>query len=141
MEKIFHRATGWRCSLSFLLFVGIFPFRLLPQAALFSSENLETIFARRQNPDSATTAFYAALEKLRAGSPSATPQIERLYADIIDIIDETERARWKTLQTPEEKVAFIKRFWLGHDLTPATMVNERLVEHYQRLLHARHKFS
>jgi GWxTD domain-containing protein len=45
------------------------------------------------------------------------------------------------LQTPEDKVAFLKRFWQILDFTPATFVNERLIEHYTRLVYARQHFS
>jgi GWxTD domain-containing protein len=145
MRKTFRFPVGCVYRLIFL------PIILLSLPRLFSqepqaSDHLEAIFARIQNPDSATAVFYEALEKLREPlraqpSPVNEKSLQRLYTDIIDIINDAERARWETLRAPDEKVAFIKRFWIGHDLTPATPVNERLVEHYTRLLYARDKFG
>jgi GWxTD domain-containing protein len=102
---------------------------------------LEEIFAKVSDPDIATTTFYEALEKLRDPSPTNEKRLARLYADIIDIMSGTELDQWKNLQATEDKVAFLKRFWLGRDLTPATVTNERLVEHYTRLLYARKWYS
>jgi len=139
MRKTFHFLAGCGYRLAFL------PIILLSLPRLFAQEpptpdHLEAIFARILNPDSATAVFYETLEKLRDPSPANEKSLQRLYTDLIDLVNDAERARWKTLRTPDEKVAFIKRFWIGHDLTPATLVNERLIEHYSRLLHARNKY-
>jgi len=139
MRKTFHFPAGCGYRLAFL------PIILLSLPRLFAqepptSDHLEVIFARIQNPASATAVFYEALERLREPSPANEKSLQRLYIDIIDLVNDAERARWKTLRTPDEKMAFIKRFWIGHDLTPATFVNERLIEHYSRLRHARNKY-
>lgn len=57
------------------------------------------------------------------------------------IINDRERKQYQQLKSLEDKVEFFKRFWLVRDLTPATEVNERLVEHYQRLNYARKYYS
>ena len=40
-----------------------------------------------------------------------------------------------------EKPAYRRRFWKRRDPTPATKENERVVEHYRRVLHAMREFS
>jgi GWxTD domain-containing protein len=145
MRKTFRLPPGCRNCLAFLPIFFLFLSQLFAQEPP-ASDHLEIIFSQIQNPDSATAVFYEALEKLRdpiRAQPSSANEksLQRLYIDLIDIINDAERARWKTLRTPDEKAEFIKRFWSGRDLTPATPVNERLVEHYTRLLHARDKFG
>jgi GWxTD domain-containing protein len=140
MKKTSCLSAGCGYCLIFLPIFFLFLFQLFAQEPP-ASDHLEIIFSRVQNPDSATAAFYEALEKLRDPSPANEQSLQRLYTDIIDIINDAGRARWKTLQTLDEKAAFIKRFWISRDLTPATPVNERLIEHYSRLSYARDKYS
>jgi GWxTD domain-containing protein len=103
-------------------------------------EYLERIFVKVPAVQEATLAFFEASEQLRNFSPNNEKKLTRLHADIIDISSAAELEQWKNLTMAEEKVAFLQRFWLGRDPTPATPANERLVEHYTRLLHAREKY-
>jgi GWxTD domain-containing protein len=130
-----------------LLAIILFPIRIEaqdysdPTSNKLISQYLEGIFAEVSDPSAATEAFYAALDKLRKPSAYTEKKVIRLYADVVDIMSDAELSRWKALRTTDEKVTFLKRFWHGHDPTPATPVNERLVEHYTRLLYARDKFT
>ena len=67
--------------------------------------------------------------------------IEQLYKDIIDIISDDESKNWKRLKTNQQKVEFLRRFWLFRDLSVKTKTNERLEEHYTRLQFARTIYS
>jgi GWxTD domain-containing protein len=68
-------------------------------------------------------------------------KLASLQLDIMDIIEEQEREQLKKLHTAEEKIRFLKLFWISSDPTPATVVNERLIEHYTRLSQARDQYS
>jgi GWxTD domain-containing protein len=130
-----------------LFAIILFPIRIAAQDYSDSTSNklisqyLEEIFAEVSAPGAATEAFYEALDELRKPTANKEEKVVRLYADVVDIMSDAELSRWKALRTIDEKVAFVKRFWYGHDPTPATPVNERLVEHYTRLLYARDKFT
>jgi GWxTD domain-containing protein len=131
-----------------LFAIILFPIRIAAQDSSDHASNkpishqyLEGIFAEVSDPGAATEAFYQALDELRKPSADTEKKVMRLYADIVDILSDAELSRWKALRTIDEKVTFLKRFWYGHDPTPATPVNERLVEHYTRLLYARDKFT
>jgi|GEM_PF-2080476 len=130
-----------------LFTIILFPIRIAaqdssdPTSNKLISQYLEGIFAEASDPGAATEAFYEALDKLRKPSAYTEQKVVRLYADVVDILSDAELSRWKALRTTDEKVTFLKRFWHGHDSTPATPVNERLVEHYTRLLYARDKFT
>ena len=98
---------------------------------------LASIFERDEDPEYVTQAFYGALERLRAEFEKNEAVLKQAYFDIIDILPPEKQKAWQDLQTNFEKVDFLREFWLGSDYTPATIVNERLIEHYARLRHAR----
>jgi len=142
VARVEHCLNRWGSFLTLLLCpVAVFaqePFALVKQG---SYHYLEEIFARVSAPEEATRAFYEALEKLSSASEENEKRLQRLYADIVDIMTAEESRRWKALKTAQEKVAFLRHFWLMRDMTPATEVNERLVEHYNRLAYARKKYA
>lgn len=43
-------------------------------------------------------------------------------------------------EDPEALALAVKQFWIERDPTPTTLANERLVEHWQRIVHARRNF-
>lgn len=51
-------------------------------------------------------------------------------------------AEWDALREsdPEGSRRALKRFWIEKDPTPSTAVNERLIEHWERIRHARENF-
>ena len=71
----------------------------------------------------------------------AEPEERAHYTDIVYVASEEEYRHYEKLESKEEKAEFRRRFWAGRDPQPATAVNERLVEHYRRVMHAREHFS
>ena len=71
----------------------------------------------------------------------ATPVERALYMDLANVTSEEEYQQYQSLETEEAKAEFRRRFWAARDPKPATAVNERLLEHYRRVMHAREHFS
>ena len=63
------------------------------------------------------------------------------YMDLAYVTSEEEYRRYQALETEAAKAEFRRRFWSARDPKPATAVNERLVEHYRRVMHAREHFA
>jgi len=61
---------------------------------------------------------------------------------VIPLIDEDQVAPWVALRdSSSDRIAReLKRFWIEKDPTPTTVLNERLIEHWQRILYARNEF-
>lgn len=61
---------------------------------------------------------------------------------VLPLMDDDEVRRHRGLEaSATERIALeLKRFWIEHDPTPTTVLNERLIEHWQRILHARTHF-
>lgn len=64
-----------------------------------------------------------------------------LDQDVVYIITNDELKAAKLLKTPDEKDAFIEKFWERRDPTPGTFVNEYREEHYRRIAEANEKFT
>ena len=64
-----------------------------------------------------------------------------LKEDVAYIIDDRERAAFKSLQTNEEREKFIEQFWERRDPTPGTLENEFKEEHYRRIAYANEHFA
>jgi len=77
---------------------------------------------------------------LIAGSRDA---VEDELDRILPLVSEEDARAWESFRSgPVEALAReIKRFWIERDPTPATPVNERLFEHWERVRHAREKFT
>lgn len=69
------------------------------------------------------------------------PEERVYYMDLAYVASEEEYRQYQKLESEEEKVEFRRRFWAARDPQPATAVNERLVEHYRRVMHAREHFA
>ncbi|MBT4138506.1 MAG: GWxTD domain-containing protein [Candidatus Latescibacteria bacterium] len=67
-------------------------------------------------------------------------QTRALLEDIRLIASAEELAAYEGLPE-EDRPAFVRGFWQKRDPTPVTPGNERLVEHYRRVLHAMTHFS
>lgn len=77
------------------------------------------------------------------------------YRNYIDALGEAERAHYADIQfasppevhekilgaQSEERDMLIRNYWASRDPNPATVVNERLVEHYRRVMFSRIHFS
>lgn len=63
-----------------------------------------------------------------------------IFRDITDIVFEKDREEFDNAGNIKDKQVFFRRFWKSRDPSPATDYNERVVEHYRRLNHARQNF-
>ena len=75
-------------------------------------------------------------EELRTLSDEARARVE----DISLVAGKEEGAAYRRL-SPEDRARFVRAFWQKRDPTPATPGNERLVEHYRRVVYALHNYS
>ena len=65
----------------------------------------------------------------------------RALVEDVRLVATPEEAQVCEALSPEALPGFVRAFWQGRDPTPATPGNERLVEHYRRVLHAMQHFS
>ena len=63
-----------------------------------------------------------------------------IYRDLRHVIPPGEVRDWDALTGPEREMVW-RDFWNDRDSNPATIENERLVEHYRRVMYARIHFS
>ncbi len=61
---------------------------------------------------------------------------------IVPLLTQRDSARWQPLLDGETGplARRIARFWLEHDPTPESVLNERLVEHWKRIVEARDRY-
>jgi GWxTD domain-containing protein len=64
-----------------------------------------------------------------------------LNEDVAYIIEDAERAAFKSLTINDERDCFIAQFWLRRDPTPGTPENEFKNEHYRRIAYANKHFA
>ncbi|MDQ7066488.1 MAG: GWxTD domain-containing protein [candidate division KSB1 bacterium] len=102
---------------------SVSPARLIREAIQLALQN---------DAEQATQRYYQALE-----SPLNDSLANALFTDIKDLLIPSEIASYKSAS---DKSQWLRRFWLRHDPTPATLANERLVEHYLRLQVARTRY-
>lgn len=141
--------TKYLCVLPWVCFLGIClgampQAKALPQAALKSAEstcNSHTLFAPPVDAEFASKDFYSLLDSLIAETPETQQQLACLRTEVTELLTDKEERQYKALPTNQARAAFLKRFWLSQDPTPATVANERLIEHYERLFYAREHFS
>lgn len=100
----------------------------------------DEIFSKIADPLEATRAYYRALEQIQLPTEANFDRLKRLEGDIEDILSAQDREKYKTLPTHTARAKFILYFWRREDVTPATEINERLIEHYQRLAFVRKAF-
>ena len=65
---------------------------------------------------------------------------QAVYRDLSYVAPPDELAAWEAAAGPE-RGALWQAFWNERDANPATIVNERLIEHYRRVMYARIHFS
>ena len=75
-------------------------------------------------------------EELRTLDPDARARLE----DIALVAGPKELAEYESLPE-EDRPGFVRSFWQKRDPTPATPGNERLVEHYRRVVHSLQNYS
>ncbi len=65
---------------------------------------------------------------------------QAVYRDLSHVAPPDELANWEAAAEPERDALWLA-FWNERDSNPATIENERLVEHYRRVMYARIHFS
>lgn len=95
---------------------------------------IEAVFYLKNGDyDRAMSAFEGYVATLSPGE-------QGLYSDIALVASEQEAKRFEAL--PEDrKPDYGRQFWKERDADPTTAVNERLVEHYRRVLFTRTNFG
>ena len=68
------------------------------------------------------------------------PDEKEVYRDLTHVAPPDELASWQE-SGGDERDARWHAFWNARDSNPVTVVNERLVEHYRRVVFARYHFS
>lgn len=68
------------------------------------------------------------------------PDEQAVYRDLSHVAPPDELKAWKDADG-SNRDALWQAFWNSRDSNPATVENERLVEHYRRVLYARNHFS
>ena len=68
------------------------------------------------------------------------PDEKEFYRDLAHVAPRDELASWQDA-VGNERDARWHAFWNARDSNPATVVNERLVEHYRRVMYSRYHFS
>ncbi|MFQ5823241.1 MAG: GWxTD domain-containing protein [bacterium] len=68
--------------------------------------------------------------------------IEKEMARIGPLLDKKQYKEWRLLWQQSDPLLYerIKSFWLEKDPTPSTEINERLLEHWERIAYARKNF-
>lgn len=69
-----------------------------------------------------------------------SPEELAYYEDISEISTPAD-ARYAARVSGEQRLLFLHKFWLRRDPTPATIANERMLEHFRRVWYARRHFS
>ena len=95
------------------------------EATMLQSQN------RFAEADTAYEKFLAELE----------PKELEYYMDLAYVAPEKEYQYFSTIRSKELKADYRRKFWAARDPQPATPVNERLVEHYRRVMHAREYYA
>jgi len=88
--------------------------------------------ALEENLSEATTALYQGLKNL--GNHAYA---DALYKDFYDIMSDNDR---KAFKKARDRGQFLFQFWQKQDPTPATLENERYLEHWKRLEYVKQYF-
>ena len=83
---------------------------------------------------------YRAMRRYVADLSEIDPDRVALYKDL-SIVASSKEADVFLEATEEERMALWRTYWAARDPDPTTRINERLVEHYRRLIFSRLHFS
>lgn len=109
---------------------------LLEVAPTFRPQILSLMLKAYQKSGDTAEALSVASKYIR----TLDEESQQRFRDIRLIASAEEKETYLTLP-PEDRAAFELAFWQKRDPTPATRGNERLVEHYRRVLYAIDNFS
>lgn len=86
-----------------------------------------------------TELYYELLQHLETESPDSL--LPQLFSRVEFLLPEEQRLELSKQQNPEERTRFLRNYWRRQDPTPATLVNERLLEHLQRVQYSLQHFA
>jgi len=95
--------------------------------------HLSKIEMEEDNFEEAERYFIASLDNL-----NEEDAIAEILEDVGMLFSDKDQEEY---QQAEDKGKFFKRFWMEKDPEPETKVNERLVEHFKRVKHAKEYFT
>jgi GWxTD domain-containing protein len=84
--------------------------------------------------------FERAQETFELYIATLPPEEQRHYQDITYVASFEDQDYYRSLSATDQS-DFKRKFWKQRDADPTTPVNERLVEHYRRVLYARSRFG
>jgi GWxTD domain-containing protein len=88
-----------------------------------------------------TTALVVAAWQTNNAAPvPKSPYLAWVQQDVAYIITNEERARFKALETDDERKMFIQQFWERRNPTPGSSNNRAKEEHYRRIAYANAHF-
>lgn len=90
-------------------------------------------FQTQKQSEQALTMYETYLDSL-------DPDARALYKNLASVASEEEAQRYQQASSAEREELW-RKFWAARDPDPTTVVNERLVEHYRRVMYAREHFS
>lgn len=98
---------------------------------------LEAYFYHAQNNHDRA---YRAYDKYLTALESVDPAEAALYKNLAQVAPEEEVEAYQDA-TDEERRELWRAYWAARDPDPTTVINERLAEHYRRVMYARRHFS
>ncbi|KAA3616397.1 MAG: hypothetical protein DWQ05_11730 [Calditrichaeota bacterium] len=129
----------WRKALvAFLVFFSVSDLSAQSKA---KAGYLENIFRDRENVHQCTALFLHNLAALHDSTDYNFHILNRLHTDLLELMSVTEDKIWFQLKNNKLRADFIAHFWKRRDPTRPTLANERLFEHYKRLLYARDQYG
>ena len=102
---------------------------------------IQTLLIQFEALSMSTKKQYDLLQRsLETYIKSLEPEEQAVYMDLVHVATAEELEAWR-LAEGEERDERWTEFWNSRDSNPATIENERLVEHYKRVMYARIHFS
>jgi hypothetical protein len=103
------------------------------QAPLLS---LVRLFARQNKAERLEQLYWQAVNEANSQFGIAL-----LFNDIKFLLTDEELTQFDSLESLKDKVVFFRSFWTRRNPTPASNLNQRLLEHYQRLVYAESNYE
>ncbi len=106
-----------------------------------SSGLIQTLLTQFEALSMSTKEQYDLLQRsLETYIESLEPVEQAVYRDLVHVANADELEAWRRAEGEEREDRWTG-FWNARDSNPATIENERLVEHYKRVMYARIHFS
>ncbi|MXW04543.1 MAG: tetratricopeptide repeat protein [Gemmatimonadetes bacterium] len=106
-----------------------------------SSDLIQTLLTQFEALSMSTKKQYDLLQRSLETYVNALDLEEQaVYRDLVHVATNEELKAWRSAEGKEREDLWTE-FWNARDSNPATIENERLVEHYKRVMYARIHFS